>query len=393
MSTDTHLKYFDEAISNAVSVLKGGAESSSTSHGSWVTKFESSFTEISGHSHNIAVNSGTSALHGALAAFGVGPGDEVIMPAMSVVMNAYAALALGATPIFADINSDDWNMDLASIQRVISPKTKAIITVSWFGAPSNLKPILDFAREIGIFVLEDAAEALGARYQSKPSGFFADAVAFSFENKKHLTTGGEGGMISTSSEEIATKARKFSGLGYKHLTADAGRTSLASSEFQRPDYERYDMVSLNYRMSPLAAAVGLGQLEHFEEIISIRVRAGLSLVNLISTHSDFVPQGTCSTGQHSYYTAGIRYTGKFAWRDIYNEVIQQGGDGFYGCVLNPYLEPVFKGKRTDSQIWSKGLCPTAEAFQPQVMALKTDFRLDSDLERNLEAWERALKKF
>ena len=393
MSTDTHLKYFDEAISNAVSVLKGGAESSSNSHGSWVTKFESSFTEISSHSHNIAVNSGTSALHGALAAFGVGPGDEVIMPAMSVVMNAYAALALGATPIFADINSDDWNMDLASIQRVISPKTKAIITVSWFGAPSNLKPILDFAREIGIFVLEDAAEALGARYQSKPSGFFADAVAFSFENKKHLTTGGEGGMISTSSEEIATKARKFSGLGYKHLTADAGRTSLSSSEFQRPDYERYDMVSLNYRMSPLAAAVGLGQLEHFEEIISIRVRAGLSLVNLISTHSDFIPQGTCSTGQHSYYTAGIRYTGKFAWRDIYNEVIQQGGDGFYGCVLNPYLEPVFKGRRTDSQIWSKGLCPTAEAFQPQVMALKTDFRLDSDLERNLEAWERALKKF
>lgn len=394
MSSDTHLKYFDEAISNAVSVLKGGgAESSSTSHGSWVTKFESSFTEISGHSHNIAVNSGTSALHSALAAFGVGPGDEVIMPAMSVVMNAYAALALGAIPIFADINSDDWNMDLASIQRVISPKTKAIITVSWFGAPSNLKPILDFAREEGIFVLEDAAEALGARYQSKPSGFFADAVAFSFENKKHLTTGGEGGMISTSSEEIATKARKFSGLGYKHLTADAGRTSLASSEFQRPDYERYDMVSLNYRMSPLAAAVGLGQLEHFEKIITTRVRAGLSLVNLISTHGDFVPQGTCSTGQHSYYTAGIRYTGKFAWRDVYNEVIQQGGDGFYGCVLNPYIEPVFKGKRTDSQIWSKGLCPTAETFQPQVMALKTDFRLDSDLERNLEAWEKALKKF
>ena len=386
------MKYFDEAIANAISMLRG-AQISNTSHGGWVTNFETSFAEVSGHSHNIAVNSGTSALHAALAAFGVGPGDEVIMPAMSVVMNAYAALALGATPIFADINSDDWNMDLAAIQKVVTPKTKAIITVSWFGAPSDLKPILEFARERGIFVLEDAAEALGAKYQSKPSGFFADAVAFSFENKKHLTTGGEGGMISTSSQEIATKARKFSGLGYKHLTADAGRTSLASSEFQRPDYERYDMVSLNYRMSPLAAAVGLGQLNHFEELIAIRVRAGISLVNAISNHEDFIPQKTCLTGQHSYYTTGIRYVGKFEWRDIYKEVLLQGGDGFYGCVLNPYLEPVFKGKATVSQIWNKGLCPVAEEFQPQVMALKTDFRLESDLERNLEAWERALKKF
>lgn len=392
MSTDSYLKYFDEAIGNAISMLRG-TERDNISHGSWVTNFETNFAKFSGHTHNIAVNSGTSALHSALAAFGVGPGDEVIMPAMSVVMNAYAALALGATPVFADINSLNWNMDLTAIEKVVSPKTKAIITVSWFGSPSDLKPILDFARPRGIYVLEDAAEALGATYEGKPSGYFADAVAFSFENKKHLSTGGEGGMISTSSEELATRARKFSGLGYKHLTADAGRTSLASSEFQRPDYERYDMVSLNYRMSPLAAAVGLGQLSHFEEIISTRTKAGFSLVNLISKHEDFVPQGVCTSGQHSYYTAGIRYTGQFAWRKIYDEVIQQGGDGFYGCVLNPYLEPVFRGMETHNQVWNKGLCSVAENFQPQVMALKTDFRLNSDLERNLEAWERALEKF
>lgn len=315
------------------------------------------------------------------------------MPAMSVVMNAYAALALGATPVFADINPDDWNMDLSTIQRVLTPKTKAIITVSWFGAPSNLKPILDFAKERGIFVLEDAAEALGAKYQNKPSGYFADAVAYSFENKKHLTTGGEGGMISTSSEDIAIKARKFSGLGYKHLSADAGRTSLASSEFQNPHYERYDTVSLNYRMSPLSAAVGLGQLVHFAEIISKRIEAGSALVSLISTHDEFVAQSVCPSGIHSYYTAGIRYTGRSEWRDIYNEVISQGGDGFYGCVLNPYLEPVFRGKSSNRQNWSKGLCQTAETFQPQIMALKTDFRVNADLDRNLEAWEKALKKF
>ena len=225
MSSDSHLKYFDEAISNAISLLRGLERQGKPSEG-WVTFFDSEFAKISGHQYNIAVNSGTSALHTALAAFGIGPGDEVIMPAMSVVMNSYAALALGATPIFADIDNLDWNMDLASIKKVVSPRTKAIITVSWFGAPANLKPISDFAKKNKIFVLEDAAEALGATYMDKPSGFFADAVAFSFENKKHLTTGGEGGMVSTSSNIIATKARKFSGLGYKHLTADAGRTSL-----------------------------------------------------------------------------------------------------------------------------------------------------------------------
>lgn len=392
MSLDGHLKYFDEAITNAVSLLRG-AENPGYSDAGWVTEFESQFAVISGHKHNIAVNSGTSALHAALAAFGVGPGDEIVMPAMSVVMNAYAAIALGATPVFADINPYDWNMDLDSIKKVVTPRTKAIITVSWFGSPTNLKPICDFAREHEIFVLEDAAEALGSIYAGKPSGYFADAVAFSFENKKHLTTGGEGGMVATSSEELATKIRKFSGLGYKHLTADAGRTSLASSEFQRPDYERYDTVSLNYRMSPLAAAVGLGQLKHFEDIISRRMCAGQALTSLISDHQDFLVQGTCDLGVHSYYTAGIRYVGKYRWREIYLEVIKQGGDGFYGCVLNPYLEPVFKGKETKNQAWTNGLCDIAEKYQPQVMALKTNFRLDSDLERNLEAWKKTLTKF
>jgi perosamine synthetase len=392
MGGDQHLKYFDESLSNAISVLRG-SEISDKSHGSWVTDFEKEFSALSGHSHNVAVNSGTSALHAALAAFGVGPGDEVIMPAMSVVMNAYAALALGATPVFADIDPLSWNITLETIMDKVTANTKAIITVSWFGAPVDLKPIWEFAKKNRIFVLEDAAEALGAIYLGRPSGYYADMVAFSFENKKHLTTGGEGGMISTSSSSLAIKARKFSGLGYKHLTADAGRTGLASSEFQRPDYERYDTISLNYRMSPLSAAVGLGQLAHVGKIIERRVSSGLRLIELITKHKDFVSQVTPNFATHSYYTAAIRYIGNLPWREIYNRVIAYGGDGFYGCVLNPYLEPVFKGKSVGQFIWEPGLCPIAEEYQPQVMALKTDYRSEMDLERNLQAWERSLKEF
>ena len=319
MTNDSPMKYSDMAIGNAISMLRG-----SPFYGDeeidWVREFEQDFARISGHKHTIAVNSGTSALHAALAAFDIGPGDEVIMPAMSVVMNAYAALALGATPVFADANPNSWNIDLESIMKVTTAKTKAIITVSWFGLPVDLAPIKDFASQNNILVLEDAAESLGATYMNSPNGKYADAVAFSFENKIHLTTGGEGGMISTSNSVIATKARKFAGLGYLHLSADAGRTSLASSVFQRPDYERYDTISLNYRMSPLAAAVGLGQLQHFD----------------------------------------------------------------------PYLEPVFRGNKTLNQSWERGLCPVAENIQPQVMAIKSDFRDARDLARNRIAWEKTL---
>ena len=225
---------------------------------------------------------------------------------------------------------------------------------------------------------------------NSPNGKYADAVAFSFENKKHLTTGGEGGMISTSNSEIATKARKFAGLGYLHLSADAGRTSLASSVFQRPDYERYDTISLNYRMSPLAAAVGLGQLQHFESMLKLRQNNAKTLLELICSHQDFTAQEVPTNSTHAYYTTAVKYTGLRTWRDIYNQVNVNGGDGFYGCVLNPYLEPVFRGNKTLNQSWERGLCPVAENIQPQVMAIKSDFRDARDLARNRIAWEKTL---
>ncbi len=389
MNSDASLKYSDKSISNAISMLRGAPFYGDTEI-DWVKKFEAEFQKTSGHKHNIAMNSGTSALHAALAGFGVGPGDEVIMPALSVVMNAYAALALNAIPVFADVNYETWNIDLDSIKKVVTSKTKAIITVSWFGLPVDMSEIVEFAHENGIFVLEDAAESLGSTYNGKPNGFFADAVAYSFENKKHLTSGGEGGMISTSNEDVARKARKFGGLGYKHLSADSGRTSLASSVFQRPNYERYDTVSLNYRMSPLSAAVGLGQLGHIESIINLRIKNGEAIIKKITEHKDFLGQKKNINLTHSYYTAAVSYTGRREWEDIYNLVIEFGGNGFYGNVLNPYLEPVFINQKSQLQKWSRGLCPNAERLQPTIMAVKTDFRNSVDLERNLEAWDRTL---
>ena len=389
MGYDSHLKYSNDAISNALVMLRGDAFAGNDQT-DWVARFEDGFKAVSGHSHNIAVNSGTSGLHAALVALGVAPGDEVIMPAMSVVMNAYAALAVGATPVFADIDADTWNVTLGSIEAVVTERTRAIITVSWFGLPVDLEPIMAFASTRGIAVVEDAAESLGSSYRGRPNGSIADITVFSFESKKHLSCGGEGGMVSTSDDSVATKARKFAGLGYRHLTADAGRTSLASSVFQRPDYKRYDTVSLNYRMSPLAAAVGLGQLGHVERLFGLRVEAGRRLVSLIGSHRDFAPQLIPSDTDHAYYTAAFSYRGTTPWHDVYARLVNHEGDGFYGCVLNPYLEPVFEGSVAGGRTWTAGLCPIAEGLQPTIMALKTDYRDPRDLYRNLGAWEKVL---
>jgi len=356
----------------------------------WVERFEHEFSLWSGKKHNIAVNSGTSALHTALVAAGLQPGDEVIMPALSVVMNAYAAIAVGATPVFADVEETNWNISLSSILKVATEKTKAIITVSWFGMPVDFEPIVQWARENNIVVIEDAAESLGATYLGRPSGQLADIVTFSFENKKHLTTGGEGGMVSTSNKDFATKARKFAGLGYKHLTADQGRTSLAASVFQRPDYERYDTISLNYRMSPLSAAVGLGQIPYVSNIVDQRIENSHSLFEVILNDSNFSIQHASYEYRHSYYTASVIYRGPRDWREIYESIKRNGGDGFYGCVLNPYLEPVFRGLRSAAQQWAVGLSPVAERLQPKVMALKSNFRSSDDLDRNVRAWKLTL---
>ena len=197
-------------------------------------EFEEKFCEKFGVDYSVAINSATSGLHAALAAAGVGPGDEVIQPSVTVIMDAYATLYLGATPVFVDINPETWNIDVNEIEKSITEKTKAIIVVSLYGLPVDIDPIMDLARKHNITVIDDSAETVLSDYKGKYSGTCADIGVFSFEKTKHITSGSEGGMVVTNSEELAKKVRKFGGIGYKNLTATAGRTSLASSIFQNP---------------------------------------------------------------------------------------------------------------------------------------------------------------
>ena len=344
----------------------------------WVQRFEEAFAEKVGSSYAIAVNSGTSGLHAALFAAGVKPGDEVIQPAMTVVMDAYATLHLGGVPVFADIVPETQHIDPQDIARKITSRTKAIITVSWQGLPVDMDPILEIAKEHNLVVVDDSAQTMMGRYKGKIAGANAHIGVYSFENKKHLTTGSEGGMIVTSDAELATRARKFAGIGYKHMTATAGRTHLALSTVQDPAYERFDTIGLNYRMNAISAAVGMAQLERVEHIVARRQACGKMFLEAIAGCEWMVPQQVQIDTEHTFYTFAVDYRGEAArgvkWKEFYNRYREMGGDGFYGCVVTPYLEPALRGKEFGGHRMDPGLCPKAEALQCRIMQFKTNYR-------------------
>lgn len=345
----------------------------------WTTSFESSFAAHAGDEYAISVNSATSGLHAALLGFGVTHGDEVISPALTVVMDAFVTDYVGATPVFADVDPKTWNIDPASVERLITPNTKAIISVSWLGLPTNLGELRRIADKHGIALIDDSAETILDSSDRPDDWDRAHCRVFSFESKKHMPTGGEGGMITTSDPDLATKIRKFAGLGYKHLSATTGRTSLAGArDFQNPDYLRFDTVGFNYRMNSVTAAIGVAQVKELPRLLELRKKSAELYLEAVEGCSWFIPQHVPDGLTHSYYTFGIDYHGEsqrgVTWQEFYDRYRELGGDGFYANCMNPYLEPVFKGKTFGNYEMALGLCPNAEALQRRIMSFKTNYK-------------------
>lgn len=344
----------------------------------WVQRFEEAFAEKVGSRFAIAVNSGTSGLHATLYAAGVGAGDEVIQPSATVVMDAYVTLHLGAIPVFVDIDPETWNIDASKIEAKITSRTKAIIAVSLYGLPVDMDPIMAIAKKHDLIVIDDSAETLMSRYRGGVAGTHAHFGVYSFEKSKHITSGSEGGMIVTNDEPLAIRARKFAGIGYKGLSASAGRTSLASSVYQDPDYERFDTVGLNYRMNAVTAAVGLAQFERVDSLVERRKAIGAMFLEAVAGCSWIRTQAIAPNVDHSYFTFGLLYLGNeqrgVPWKTFYARYKELGGDGFYAQWKNPYLEPSLKGKQMAGQTFAPGLCPIAEEFQQKIMAFKTNYR-------------------
>ena len=216
-----------------------------SSSGGYVAAFEKAFAEYCGARHAIAVCNGTVALHLALRALGVGPGDEVIIPDFTMIASALAICYCGAKPVFVDADAITWNIDAAAIEQKINPATKGIMAVHIFGNPCDMAALQHIADRHGLWLMEDAAEAHGALFQGRRVGNLSRIAGFSFFANKNITTG-EGGMVVTNDDNLAHACRYFKNMCFP---LDAPRAYLHAD------------IGYNYRMSNLHAAIGLAQTE------------------------------------------------------------------------------------------------------------------------------------
>jgi len=333
----------------------------------YVNRFEKKFGKVFESKYSIAHNSGTSTLHSCLVAAGVKPGDEVISPAHTVIMNSFVTLYMNAVPVYVDIDPDTFNMDPEDLERKITKKTKAIQVVHMHGNPSDMNLIMNIAKEHNIPVIEDSAQCVLGYIGDKLVGTFGDMASWSFETKKHISTG-EGGMVTTNDGKYGTLIRKHGGIGYKTLEAGQSLRQLLPKDFQNPNYKRHDTLGWNYRMNELTAAVGLAQLERVEFLVERRKKIAEMYDNAFVNCDFIIPQKVLKGHINTYWTYTVKYEGR-DWFEFYNKVKEAGGDGFYGGLSVPYQEPVMSNYN-----YIKGDCPNAEKNQPKLMQFKTNYR-------------------
>ncbi|WP_019421416.1 DegT/DnrJ/EryC1/StrS family aminotransferase [Paenibacillus sp. OSY-SE] len=228
-----------------------------SSNGPYLDQFEQQFAAFCQTKHAIACSNGTTALHLALMAHGVGPEDEVIVPTLTFVASANAVTYCGAVPVFVDAESETWNIDTDAIESKITPRTKGIIAVHLYGHPANMDPIMHIAQKHDLFVIEDAAEAIGAQYKGKMAGALGHTATFSLFGNKIITTG-EGGVVTTNDDDLAEKVRLLKGQGIDK-----------NKKYWHP------VIGYNYRMTNIQAAIGCAQLENIDWHIRQRIRVAM----------------------------------------------------------------------------------------------------------------------
>lgn len=235
-----------------------------SSEGPFVKKFEEQFAARVGRKYGVAVSNGSVALDAAVAALGIQPGDEVILPTFTIISCAAAIVRSGAVPVVVDCDPNTWNMDVSQIEDKITPKTKALMVVHIYGLPVDMEPVLALADRYGLQIIEDAAEMHGQTYKGRPCGSFGAISTFSFYPNKHVTTG-EGGMLLTHNEQLAERCR-----------------SLGNLCFQPQKRFVHQELGWNLRMSNLQAALGVAQLERLDEFIARKRHIGQRYTELLS---------------------------------------------------------------------------------------------------------------
>jgi perosamine synthetase len=386
--TDLEKKYVLEALDN---------EFATSLNSIFSNRLEKAFAERFNSKYAIGHANGTATMHTALVALGVKPGDEVIVPPLTMSSTSLAVLHNGSVPVFADVDPKTFNILPSSIEEKITSKTKAIITVSLYGLSPDYDAILAICKKRGLFLIEDNAECFLGTYKGKLVGEFGHFSSYSFQASKHMTCG-EGGMLITSDDDLADKARRFSSLGYAGVSGKQGK--ITRNDIQDPNYSRHVMLGFNYRMSEVQAAVTLGQLERLDELVNQRIKVAEIYKDAIAGSEIVTLQAEPEGYRNSYWSFSLVLNTKNPQRDWYefkNRFQKNGGDGYYAAWKLTYQEPLFQQEIQHMPgVWQKflpGLCPTAEYLQARMIQLKTNYWNIDEAIKQGEILRKTLREF
>lgn len=272
----------NEEINALIEVIESGTLTSTK--GTFVKQFETEFARRIGMKHGYACSSGSAALHTAIAAVDPEPGDEIITTSITDMGALTPILYQGAIPVFADVDPNTYNVTAETIEKAISPKTKAIMVTHLFGNPCDMTPIMALAKSKGIPVIEDCAQAFGATYDGKPIGSMGDIACFSLQQGKHITTG-EGGVVVSNDDHLARRSFLFINKAWGYGD-------------ENPDHY---FVALNYRMNELTGAVAMSQLDKLDGSVSNRANSAAEMTKLLAGVEGISPPQILPTSTHTYW--------------------------------------------------------------------------------------------
>jgi dTDP-4-amino-4,6-dideoxygalactose transaminase len=357
-----------EEIDAVTEVLKSGILTEKSGMGPRVLDFEKEYARFVGARNAVALSSGTAALHVALLVAGVKPGDEVIVPSFTFHSTAEVVLLCGAQPVFADIDPETYTVTADTVESAITRNTRAIMPVHLYGLPVDLDPLRKVARERGVALIEDAAQAHGAEYNGSKIGSIGDMTCFSFYAGKNMTTG-EGGMVTTNDDDYSEKLRMVRSHGE-----------------QRPYWPT--TIGNNYRMTEILAAIGLAQLRKLPSFLQRRRENAEYLNERCGMLGKVVPPKEPAGRKHSWYVYTLRLRGANAGKR--NKVIEKMRSKnveaavYYESPL--HLLPLYREQAT-----SRRALPETEKACRQVFSIPVHPKLDEDdLEYVFETLKRVL---
>ncbi|NEU25599.1 UDP-4-amino-4,6-dideoxy-N-acetyl-beta-L-altrosamine transaminase [Paenibacillus polymyxa] len=344
----------DEDIQAVVGVLRSGF----ITQGPAIQKFENKVAEYVGAKYAVAFTNGTAALHGACFAAGIGQGDEVITTPLTFLASSNCVLYQGGTPVFADINMNTYNIDAERIAERITEHTRAVIAVDFTGQPVELDKISMLCRDHGLVLIEDAAHSLGADYQGSKVGSWADMTMFSFHPVKHITTG-EGGIITTNSEEFYRKLLLFRSHG---MTRDPQELTKNDG----PWYYEMQELGYNYRMTDIQAALGHSQMDRLDAFVDKRRTIARTYNEALSELTGIILPEQLDGAHSSWHLYVIRWDSEHfkADRKTIFEALRAENIGVNVHYIPVYLQPYYQRLG-----YEEGLCPNAEEYYRTAVTL------------------------